>query len=177
MFYQITWRVYTGKHTCTKPKSADTSSVISRIKFRYFTVIWKRQFVSTGLYRTFSPITTNLKHFFRSTLYFISKHKKTHLQKSNFPPLLLISISSSKAVHSVWDFWWTNWHWDRFIFDYWGPVGIILPVLYNHSIIYHLTLYNLKKWHRLEQARTVSSERREPKYKLLTKSLTYFDPS
>jgi hypothetical protein len=38
----------------------------------------------------------------------------------------------------MWDFWWTEWHWDRFFSEFFVfPVGIIPPSL---SIL----IYNLR---------------------------------
>jgi hypothetical protein len=104
-----------------KVKSADTSNVTSPITFLYFIVIYERQVLSIGRYRSFPLTTTNLSEtFFPSTL--LQKHKKTSCNS-------LTSVSISNAFQPVWDLWWTKWHWDRFIFDYFGSVSIILPVI------------------------------------------------
>ena len=35
---------------------------------------------------------------------------------------------------STWDFWWKNWHWDRFLCKYFGSSpSVISPVLHVHS--------------------------------------------
>jgi hypothetical protein len=47
-----------------------------------------------------------------------------------------LSLTSCHGGHgsisglSVWDFWWTKWHWDRFLFQYFGfSLPVIPPVL------------------------------------------------
>ena len=40
---------------------------------------------------------------------------------------------------SVWDLWWTEWHWARFFsWEFWFfPVSIILAMLHTHSCMWH----------------------------------------
>ena len=48
--------------------------------------------------------------------------------------------------HSMWDLWWTKWHWDRFFPEYFG-----FPL----SILFHrcsITRQNEKKNYRLHHS-------------------------
>jgi hypothetical protein len=43
---------------------------------------------------------------------------------------------------SMWNLWWTKWHWDRFFSDYFGfsPVSFIPPVLHTWKNLLALSI-------------------------------------
>jgi hypothetical protein len=39
--------------------------------------------------------------------------------------VIIVLISGSIPDQSMWDLWWTKWHWDRFFFQYFGfPLSV-----------------------------------------------------
>jgi len=51
-----------------------------------------------------------------------------------------LSLGNLISGHSMWDVWWTKWHWDSFFFPGcfgFSTVIIIAPVLHTDPLIYH----------------------------------------
>jgi hypothetical protein len=53
--------------------------------------------------------------------------------------ILPLQTSIEIIFVSIWDLWWTKWHWDGFILrELWlSSVSIIPPVLHTHLFVYH----------------------------------------